>query len=109
MSRHTRSKRNRQSRSAEVTGASPCGGVGRRCGGGVGVRLGPAGRGADRPTPIELDVILDPIINAIAESLGGVVDPLAGIDPSAVADLGALGAGCRSMSASTSGLGLSGA
>jgi len=35
----------------------------------------------------EFDVIIDPIINAIAGSLGGLVDPLAGLDPSASLDV----------------------
>ena len=38
----------------------------------------------------EFDVIIDPIINAIASALPGLVDPLAGVDPSAALDLGGL-------------------
>jgi hypothetical protein len=38
----------------------------------------------------EFDVIVDPIFNAIASALPGLVDPLAGVDPSAALDLGSL-------------------
>ena len=104
MSRHTRSKRNRQSR--RVQGRRRVVGLGGGVGAVLTFGLGPLGV-APTAHADEFDVIIDPIINAIANSLGGVVDPLAGIDPSAVADLGALSTAATDVT-STSGLGLSG-
>ena len=86
MSRHTRSKRNRQSRSAEAHRRRRVLGFGSGAGVVLAFGLGPLA--AAPPAHADgLDVILDPIINAIAESLGGVVDP------SVAVDLSTLGAG----------------
>ena len=74
MARHTRSKRNRQSRNAKARRRRRALGLGSSAGAMLAFGLGPLGV-APSAHADEFDVIVDPIVNAIAGSLGGVVDP----------------------------------
>src|SRR3984957_13292943 len=77
MSRHTRSKRNRQSRRAQM-GRSQLGGLGAGAGAVVAFGLGPWGVAPPARADV-LDVIIDPVINSLSS-----VDPMLGADLSTV-------------------------
>ena len=101
MSRHTRSKRNRQSRGAEARRRRVAG-WGTSAGAALAFGLGPWGVAPPARADI-LDLVIDPIIaplmaasTAATEAVTAstaALDGLAGWDPSAVADLGGFGGG----------------
>src|ERR1700761_6063485 len=91
MARHRGSKRNRQARNAGAR-RSRAVGLGSSAGAFLAFGLSPLAN-----TPMAnadgLDVIIDPIINSISSSLGGVADPLAALDLGTVASSAADAAG----------------
>ena len=97
MARHSRSKRNRQLRGVPRRGRRGVLGLGTGAGAFLAFGLGPLAA-APSAHADEFDVIIDPLINAIAGSLGGVAAGSA-----AVPELGSLGLGGTE---STAGVGL---